>query len=123
MLTGAVRVDRSQLAGGDALAYAAGVAGVLAAADAVGGPDVGVLASGALNAGSVALTSGLDRPRLTMAVAALSLGAATGAVGARALDTVVGSVLTVAVHITIRGPVLRRWWRHLRSSTSSRSRG
>jgi hypothetical protein len=78
VLTGAVRVDRPQLAGGDALAYAVGVAGVLAAADAVGGPDVAVLAaSGALNAGAVALTSGLDRPRVTMAVAALTLAMAT----------------------------------------------
>ncbi len=78
VLAGAVQVDRSQLAGGDALAYAVGVAGVLAAADAVGGPGVGVLAaSGALNAGAVALTSGLDRPRLTMTVAGLSLAVAT----------------------------------------------
>jgi len=70
VLAGAVRVDRSQLAGWDGFAHAVGVAGVFPAADAVGGPDVGVLAaSGALNAGAVALTSGLDRPRFTMAVA------------------------------------------------------
>lgn len=88
VLVGAVRVDRSQLAGWDALVYAIGVAGVLAAADTVGGPDIGVLAaSGALNAGAVALTSGLDRPRLTMAVAALGLATAT-AVG----DLTAGSV-------------------------------
>lgn len=78
VLAGAVRVDRSQLAGGDAVAYAIGVVGVLVAADAAGGSNVGVFAaSGALNAGAVALTSGLDRPRLTMAVAALSLATAT----------------------------------------------
>lgn len=77
---GAVQVDRSQLAGRDGFAHAVGVAGVFAAADAVDGSDVGVLAaSGALNAGAVALTSGLNRPRLMMAVvvAALRLATAT----------------------------------------------
>lgn len=88
VLAGAVRVDRSQLVGWGAFGYAVGVAGVFAAADVVGGADVGVLAaSGALNAGAVALTGGLDRPRVTMAVAAASLAAAT-AVG----DLTAGSV-------------------------------
>jgi len=39
---------------------------------------------------------------------ALSRTPSTGAVGTRAVDTAVGSVSTVAVHVTIRGPVLRR---------------
>ncbi|RBY78944.1 hypothetical protein DQ238_11215 [Geodermatophilus sp. TF02-6] len=77
VLAAAGTVHGRQWAPWGALRYAVGVGVVLAVATTLADPRVGVAAaSGAVNAGSVGLTSGLDRPRAVMATSVVVLAGA-----------------------------------------------